>query len=93
MEQNALLVALGNIREDIGALRADGRHRDRRLDEIKSLLAARAGEHEEVSKRVSSLETSRTRLQAMIAAVTAASTLLTAGVAYSLQYLPTLLSR
>lgn len=66
-----ILLALGDIREDIGALGADVRSIDRRLDALEQALKDHAADDNTVAARVSSLEHSRTRMMTIVSFVSA----------------------
>lgn len=87
-DMSTLLAAIGDLREDIGGLRADVKHHDRRFDEIKGLLASHITDDNAVTKRVTHLEHARSRFTGLVAGVSAVSTLITAGIAYAVQHLP-----
>ncbi|TAJ97155.1 MAG: hypothetical protein EPO10_14610 [Reyranella sp.] len=67
-----ILLALGDIREDVGAMGADIRSVDKRLDALEQVLKDHVAEGKAISKRVSSLEHSRTRMTAIAGLVSAA---------------------
>ena len=75
METNdRILIAIGDLREDIGGLRADVRHALREVDAQ--------------DKRVGSLEKSRTHFGGIVAGVSLITTLVVSGAAYALQFFP-----
>ena len=79
-----ILSTLGDIREDIGGLRADGRTRDKQLDDIKALLKKHVGDDNKVAARVASLERSRTHLRGAIAGISLTATLVASGAAWAI---------
>lgn len=89
METNdRILLALGDLREDIGRLGADVKHVVRRADEMSANLAAHTDEDHEVEGRVRSLEKSRSHLGGIVAGVSAVTTLVVSAAAYALQHFP-----
>lgn len=64
-----ILLALGDIKEDIGALGADVRSLDRQIAELKQTLRDHVHDDEMVAARVSKLEHAQTRTKAMVATV------------------------
>lgn len=55
------LILLGEIREEIGGLRADVRNSDRRFDELHRMMADHKAAHADLSKRITHLEHAKTR--------------------------------
>lgn len=79
MTQNLTLQMLGDLREDIGSLRAAAQATDRRLDDIKALIERNGSIAGAVSDRVTSLEHDRTRFRTVVAMVSAISSAIGAG--------------
>lgn len=83
-----ILIAIGDIKEDIGGLRADVRNNDRRLDEIKLLFATARTDAWKAEQRIVSLEHSRTKLKATVAAISVAVSTVVATAAFAFQHFP-----
>lgn len=66
-----VLVLLGEIREEIGGLRADVRNSDRRFDQLDKALATHILEDVALTARVSQLEHSRTKIKTVATVVSA----------------------
>lgn len=66
-----ILLALGDIREDIGTLGADVRSVDRRINALEQSVKDHVANVGKVDARVSSLEHSRTRVAAIVGLVSA----------------------
>ncbi len=76
MDNERILIALGEIKEEIGGLRADARNSDRRFDELKKLLT-------DSQERINKLEHSHTRMKTYAGLLSAAvSAVFTLGLAY-----------
>jgi hypothetical protein len=77
------LMLLGEIREEIGGLRADVRNSDRRFDELHRLLADRKETDASLDKRITKLEHAHTRFMTFAGLVSAGvSALFAVGLAY-----------
>jgi chromosome segregation ATPase len=82
-----ILLALGDIKEDIGAMGADIRALQREVVELKAALSEHAKEDDKVASRVSSLEHDRSRAKGVAVAISAGvSALFAAGVAIAKVY-------
>jgi hypothetical protein len=77
-----ILIALGDLKEDIGGLKADVRNINTRLDDIVGNQARHEEDDRKVASRVSTLEHARSRATGYVLALSAVGGLVTtAGVA------------
>jgi len=81
---NVILMTLGDIREDIGGLRADSKTRDRQLDDIKKLLEQHVGDDAKVAARVAKLERTHTHIRGAVAGVSVVATMVVSGAAWAI---------
>jgi hypothetical protein len=68
MDLTPVLSAIGDLREDVGGLRADNRSVQRQLDDMKKLIEQHVAADNKVAARVTALEHDRTRVKTWIAA-------------------------
>lgn len=77
-----LLVAVGDIKEDIGGLRADVAHHTKRMDEVLVALSHISERNEKLAGRVTKLEHANTRIKTLATVLgAAASAVLTVALA------------
>lgn len=77
-----ILLAIGDLKGELGEFRAEGKGRDERLREMKELLAKHVEDDNKVAKRVSVLEHARSRATGYVLALSAVGGIATtAGVA------------
>jgi hypothetical protein len=66
-----ILYALGEIKGELGELRAEGRGRDTQLADLKTLIAAHVEADNKVANRVSQLEHDKSRMKGIVIALSA----------------------
>lgn len=77
-----ILLAIGDLKGELGELRAEGRGRDASLEDIKKLIADHVASDNAVAGRVSDLEHARSRVKGMVIVISlAGGALTTIGVA------------
>lgn len=66
-----ILLALGDIKGELGEFRAEGRGRDAALADIKTLIAAHVEADNKVANRVTQLEHDKSRMKGIVIALSA----------------------